>query len=88
MPPLHKTLRIFYAGFSRFSMRGKRGKLLKIFTAPCAKTATYVAKMEFNTGIETLTIFLVSIVAAGHGRALFSARWKPGGPRRGMDPQT
>jgi hypothetical protein len=27
-----------------------------------------MAKMEFNTGIETLTIFLVPVVAAVHGR--------------------
>jgi hypothetical protein len=45
-----------------------------------------MAKMEFNTGIETLTIFLVSDVAAVHGRALFSLRWKLGGPCRGMGP--
>jgi hypothetical protein len=31
-----------------------------------------MAKIEFNTGIETLTIFLVSVMAAGHWRALFS----------------
>ena len=45
-----------------------------------------MAKMEFNTGIETLTIFLISIVAAVHGKALFSLLWKPGGPSRGMRP--
>ena len=55
-------------------------------SALCTKNATYMAKMEFNTGIETLTIFLVSVVAAVHGRALFSLRWKPGGPSRGMGP--
>jgi len=42
--------------------------------------------MEFNTGIETLTIFLASVVTAVRGRALFSLRWKPGGPCRGMGP--
>jgi hypothetical protein len=41
-----------------------------------------MAKMEFNTGIETLTIFLVSVVADVHGRALLSLRWKPGGQAR------
>jgi hypothetical protein len=45
-----------------------------------------MAKMEFNTGIETLTIFLASVVAAVHRRALFSLRWKPDGPCRGMGP--
>lgn len=43
-----------------------------------------MAKMEFNTGIETLTIFLVSVVAAVHGRPVFSVRWKPGGHSRGI----
>jgi len=42
---------------------------------------------EFNTGIETLMIFLVSIVAAVHGRALFSLlRRKPDDPCRGTGP--
>jgi hypothetical protein len=50
------------------------------------KECAYMAKMEFNTGIETLTIFLVSVVAAMHGRALSSLRWKPCGPCRGMGP--
>ena len=45
-----------------------------------------MAKMEFNTGIETPTIFLVPVVAAVLGRALFSLRRKPGGPCRGMGP--
>jgi hypothetical protein len=41
---------------------------------------------EFNTGIETLMIFLVSIVAAVHGRAWFSLRRKPDDPCRGTGP--
>lgn len=36
------------------------------------KNATCMAKIEFNTGIEALTIFLVSVMAAVHWRALFS----------------
>ena len=31
---------------------------LRQWTAFCTKNATYMAKMEFNTGIETLTISL------------------------------
>ena len=42
------------------------------WTAFCTKSATYMAKTEFNTCIETLTIFLVSVVAAVRERALFS----------------
>jgi hypothetical protein len=41
-------------------------QIVRQFTALCTKSAAYVAKMEFNTGIETLTIFLVSVVTAGH----------------------
>ena len=37
---------------------------LRQWTAFCTKNATYMAKVEFNTGIETLTIFLVSIAKA------------------------
>jgi len=46
-----------------------------------------MAKMEFNTGIETLTIFLVSVVATVHERALFSLR-SPAVPAAECDPQT
>jgi hypothetical protein len=49
----------------------------KQWTAFCAKNATYMAKTEFNTVIETLKIFLVPVVAAVHARALFSLPWKP-----------
>jgi len=44
--------------------------------------------MEFNTGIETLTIFLASVVTAVRGRALFSLRWNPAVPAAEWDPQT
>jgi hypothetical protein len=36
-----------------------------------------MAKTEFNTVIETLKIFLVSVVEAVDERALFSLQWKP-----------
>jgi len=60
---------------------------LRQWTAFCTKNATYMAKMEFNTGIETLTIFLVSVVATVHERALFSLR-SPAVPAAECDPQT
>ena len=39
--------------------------------------ASYMAKTEFNTVIKTLKIFLVPVVAAVHGTALFPLQWKP-----------
>jgi hypothetical protein len=48
--------------------------------------ATYMAKMEFETGIETLTIFLASVVAAVHRRAHYGG--SPTVPAAEWDPQT
>jgi len=61
---------------------------LRQWTAFCTKNATYMAKMKFNTGIRTLTIFLVSVAAAVHWSFVLYYGWKPGGPCAEWDPQT
>jgi hypothetical protein len=50
------------------------------WTAFCAKNATYMAKTEFDTVIETLKIFFLPVVAVVRERALFSLQCKPAAP--------
>jgi hypothetical protein len=52
------------------------------WTAFCAKNATYVAKTEFKSVIDTLKTFLVPVVSALRKETSFSQQWKPGGPWR------
>jgi Nucleotidyl transferase AbiEii toxin, Type IV TA system len=52
------------------------------WTAFCTKNATYVAKTEFKSVIDTLQTFLVPVVKAVGENTLFSKHWKPGGPWR------
>ena len=52
------------------------------WTAFRAKNATYMAKAEFKSVIDTLKTFLVPVVSALHEETSFSHQWKPGGPWR------
>jgi hypothetical protein len=52
------------------------------WTAFCAKNATYMAKTEFKSVIDTLKTFLVPVVLALHEETSFSQQWKPGRPWR------
>jgi hypothetical protein len=55
---------------------------LRQWTAFCTKNAAYMAKMKFNTGIETLTIFLVSVAAAVHWSFVLYYSGSPAVPAR------
>jgi hypothetical protein len=48
----------------------------------CAKNATYMAKTEFKTVIDTLKTFLIPVVSALREETSFSRQWKLGGPWR------
>jgi hypothetical protein len=52
------------------------------WTAFCAKNATYMAKTELKSVIDTLKSFLVPVVSALREETSFSQEWKPGGPWR------